>query len=222
VRAIVPDVDLLLQTKWGRAGAFLDYEDVKAFFDVWARHPDEGVAGSVSYEADISDCYFGPRVVAELLLAELDSRKKHILDVGCGTGLVGLPLIKAGHALYGVDLSREMLELAVDKEYADVYTGDVLVDTLPWKFEFDALVSVGVIGEWVPAIPLLERTIVHLAESSVIALSLATTHSDPRAIADFLDGKGFGITHLSKQLGLNHPVYEEEHYYYLVASRHGQ
>ncbi len=219
---MLPDGDLLLKTKWGRTGTFLDYEDVKTFFDAWARHPDKGVAGSVSYEADISDCYFGPRVVAELLLAELDSRKKRILDIGCGTGLVGSPLIEAGHALYGVDLSREMLELAVEKGYADVYAGDVLVDTLPWKFEFDALVSVGVIGEWVPAIPLLGRTIVHLAGSSVIALSLATTHCDPHDIADFLAGYGFRVAHLSKQLGLNHPVYEEEHYYYLVASRHGQ
>jgi predicted TPR repeat methyltransferase len=218
----VPDGDLLLKTKWGRAGTYLDYEDVKAFFDVWARHPDQDVAGSVSYEADLNDCYFGPRVVAELLLAELDSRKKRILDIGCGTGLVGLPLIEAGHVLYGVDLSREMLDLAVEKGYADVYAGDVLVDTLPWKSEFDVLISVGVIGEWVPAIPLLERTIVHLAESSVIALSLETMHSDPHGIADFLAGNGFRVAHLSKQLGLNHPVYEEELYYYLVASRHGQ
>lgn len=38
-----------------------------------------------------------------------------ILEVGCGTGRILLPLLKAGHKLTGVDISPEMLALASEK-----------------------------------------------------------------------------------------------------------
>jgi SAM-dependent methyltransferase len=38
-----------------------------------------------------------------------------ILEIGCGSGRVLLPLLRAGHAVTGVDISKEMLQLANDK-----------------------------------------------------------------------------------------------------------
>jgi SAM-dependent methyltransferase len=38
-----------------------------------------------------------------------------ILEIGCGSGRVLLPLLKAGHRVTGVDISNEMLGLAEDK-----------------------------------------------------------------------------------------------------------
>jgi 2-polyprenyl-3-methyl-5-hydroxy-6-metoxy-1,4-benzoquinol methylase len=47
----------------------------------------------------------------ERFCAELASPESHILDLGCGTGYLTLPLLKCGHRITGVDLSREMLEI---------------------------------------------------------------------------------------------------------------
>jgi 2-polyprenyl-3-methyl-5-hydroxy-6-metoxy-1,4-benzoquinol methylase len=47
----------------------------------------------------------------ERFCAELASPESHILDLGCGTGYLTLPLLKCGHRITGVDLSREMLEV---------------------------------------------------------------------------------------------------------------
>ena len=81
----------LRNTKWGRTGSYQSYDDVKAFFDVWANKPDKDIEGSISYEADLTDCYYGPAMISELLLSELKNGPKRILDFGCGTGLAGSP-----------------------------------------------------------------------------------------------------------------------------------
>ncbi len=39
----------------------------------------------------------------------------HILDAGCGTAQLSLPLIKSGHSVVGVDVSDAMLEIARQK-----------------------------------------------------------------------------------------------------------
>lgn len=46
-----------------------------------------------------------------------------LLDLGCGTGRLLIPLAKEGHSVMGVDLSREMLKVArekADQEQVDV------------------------------------------------------------------------------------------------------
>jgi SAM-dependent methyltransferase len=40
------------------------------------------------------------------------TRVGRVIDLGCGTGRVGIPLGKLGHAVTGVDLSEEMLRVA--------------------------------------------------------------------------------------------------------------
>jgi ubiquinone/menaquinone biosynthesis C-methylase UbiE len=50
----------------------------------------------------------------KLLTAELGDRAP-CLEIGVGTGLIGLPLVGAGARLVGMDLSRPMLEKIVEK-----------------------------------------------------------------------------------------------------------
>jgi ubiquinone/menaquinone biosynthesis C-methylase UbiE len=68
-----------------------------------------------------------------------------ILDVGCGTGLVGMELAKAGFTNYdGIDISQEMLNIAKDKNYSGLFEGS-LNTGLPFKDnEYDAILCVGV------------------------------------------------------------------------------
>ncbi len=49
------------------------------------------------------------------LYAELGKRESRILDLGCGTGYLTLPLLGDGHRITGVDLSQEMLEVLQKK-----------------------------------------------------------------------------------------------------------
>lgn len=45
------------------------------------------------------------------MLAFSDDKPKYILDVGCGSGLSGQALEKAGHYWIGCDISKPMLEV---------------------------------------------------------------------------------------------------------------
>jgi len=50
------------------------------------------------------------------LLNITDSKKRFILDVGCGSGLSGAALERAGHEWVGCDVSRNMLQIASERE----------------------------------------------------------------------------------------------------------
>lgn len=64
--------------------------------------------------------YQGPTVLAEFLdRLPPAARGGRVLDLGCGTGLCGDPLGAFGNELWGVDLSREMLERARQKGHYD-------------------------------------------------------------------------------------------------------
>ena len=47
--------------------------------------------------------------------AEINHPESRILDLGCGTGYLTLPLLARGHHMTGVDLSQEMLEVLRQK-----------------------------------------------------------------------------------------------------------
>jgi predicted TPR repeat methyltransferase len=72
--------------------------------------------------------YFGHRLVAEALEKLTPrSKKLDILDVGCGTGLVGDLVRPLANRLDGVDLSPAMLKKADEKGvYDKTYLGDLL------------------------------------------------------------------------------------------------
>ena len=45
------------------------------------------------------------------LLRPLFSGRRHLLEIGCGSGMETLPLLREGHELYCVDISERMLEV---------------------------------------------------------------------------------------------------------------
>src|SRR4029079_5642823 len=81
-----------------------DPREVAARYDAWAR----------SYDDDLTSwSYRAPAVVAETVLTR-DPAAGSVLDVGCGTGLVGRAL-RAGRfagRLHGLDISQESLAIA--------------------------------------------------------------------------------------------------------------
>jgi 18S rRNA (guanine1575-N7)-methyltransferase len=75
---------------------------------------------------------------------------QYILDIGCGTGISGVPLSRAGHIWVGTDISISMLQVAA-KERGSKGT-DVLISDmghgLPFRDDmFDAAISVSAL-QW--------------------------------------------------------------------------
>lgn len=68
---------------------------------------------------DRETTYFAPALVADALRAHAPSGKLDILDLGCGTGLVGAAVRALAQRLDGVDLSAAMLEKAREKKLYD-------------------------------------------------------------------------------------------------------
>ncbi len=93
-------------------------EHVASYFDGFAEHFDEYVVGRLGYRL--------PETLAELLGPRLIARGDDVVDLGCGTGLVGAALAARGARLVGVDLSAGMLERARKRGvYAELVLADI-------------------------------------------------------------------------------------------------
>ena len=106
-------------------------------YDQWAKGYDEDLA-SWSYQA--------PTVVTETVLSRHPAATS-VLDVGCGTGLVGRSLRERGFGgrITGLDISEESLEIARQRGAYDSVEQADLQQRLPVEDDrADAVVCVGV------------------------------------------------------------------------------
>jgi 18S rRNA (guanine1575-N7)-methyltransferase len=83
------------------------------------------------------------------MLSLPEGKPAYVLDIGCGSGLSGLALEKAGHYWVGCDVSSSMLRIAADR---DSETGDALEHDmglgLPFRpASFDGVISISAI-QW--------------------------------------------------------------------------
>ena len=78
---------------------------VAAQYDSFAPVYDQHVVASLKYKL--------PKLVGERILQWHADRKLNVLDLGCGTGLLGVVLGRIDGALVGVDVSRPMLDQAL-------------------------------------------------------------------------------------------------------------
>jgi predicted TPR repeat methyltransferase len=114
-----------------------DPHEVADRYDEWAKGYDDDLA-SWSYQ--------GPSVVADVVLSRHPSAGS-VLDVGCGTGLVGRALRSRGFAgeIVGLDISHRSLEIARKSGAYDAAEQADLQQRLPFGDDrFDAVVCVGV------------------------------------------------------------------------------
>lgn len=100
-----------------------------------------------SYDQDLVDemGYVAPFIATQLFSDNVKNRSTSILDVGCGTGLVGEYLRRHGYRnIEGLDYSRAMLDKAGQKQiYQKLIQGDLTGSLDIMSNTFDAIISVG-------------------------------------------------------------------------------
>ena len=118
--------------------------DKQALFDDWAPTYDHDLVNEMGYVADAEAC--------RRLEALVPDRQARILDTGCGTGLVGRRLQRAGYTdVHGSDYSQKMLDEAhTSGAYRSLQQHDL---TLPVETDqpYDAAIAVGVFAFSVPS-----------------------------------------------------------------------
>lgn len=89
--------------------------------------------------------YVAPDHASKLLLSFLKDKNADIMDIGCGTGIVGEKLYAQGFDnLSGLDYSRHMLDKAEKKQvYQDLFQADLLQPLDIKNDRYDAIISVG-------------------------------------------------------------------------------
>jgi len=86
--------------------------------------------------------YFAPALVAEAFKQQAPDGKPGILDIGCGTGLVGVLVRPLARRLDGVDISRAMLDRAEAKGVYDrLDQGDLVPFMAGQKQGYDTILA---------------------------------------------------------------------------------
>lgn len=114
--------------------------DSKTFYDEWA----------ADYDADLIDeyGYSAPKITVNKFSTLLPNRESSIVDVGCGTGLVGKELANQGYSnIDGYDISPEMLKIAhLSKVYRKLKEIDLNKGSKKKSNPYDTLICVGSFG----------------------------------------------------------------------------
>jgi predicted TPR repeat methyltransferase len=163
-----------------------DLREVADRYDGWAQSYDRDLA-SWSYQA--------PALVADTVVTRHPSAES-VLDVGCGTGLVGRALRERGYEgeLRGLDISQASLDLAQQGRAYDSLAQADLQQRLPVDDDsVDAVVCVGVMT-YLPDVETAWREFARVTRPG--GLVVATQREDLwlarecQAVVDRLNGEG--------------------------------
>src|SRR5580765_5846418 len=124
---------------------------VAELFDGLAERFEKHLVGRLQYRV--------PHRVADIVLDRYPRRRFDLLDLGCGTGLLGLCLGRLDGDLVGVDLSARMLDQAAPLGiYSELRQGDALAelrDTPAARYDCiaacDVFIYVGDLSDLIPA-----------------------------------------------------------------------
>jgi len=183
----------------GSAYALDGVEQVKQLYKDWA----------TTYDADFIERmgYAMPRIVAETFLRTGGTGP--ILDVGCGSGAVGVEL--SGQRVDGLDVSPEMLAVAVEKGvYTRLIEGNLLTNLPLDMGGYRGVVSAGTFTHGHVGPEALDELIRISASGAMFCLGINTEHFETHGFADkfaaLRDANTIGEITLE-----DHAIYDADH-----------
>ncbi|NND81815.1 MAG: class I SAM-dependent methyltransferase [Gammaproteobacteria bacterium] len=120
-------------------------EAIRDYYANWAK----------SYDSDVGGDHVAPLHMTNVLVDWIaknrpDARvaEYQVMDVGCGTGMVGTELVRQGFKIIdGVDLSAEMIEQCADLKIYRQLTADIDINLdshSQWAGKYDVVTCCGV------------------------------------------------------------------------------
>ena len=151
--ALAPDdavYQYYAQLASGQTPAQQPAELTRPLFDSMAEVYDQHMVRGLRYQL--------PKQIADQILARYPHKKLNVLDLGCGTGLLGVCLGRLEGALIGVDVSHKMIEQAARHNVYDrfhtVNLHDALRETPAGLYQVIAALDVFIYaGDLTQAIP---------------------------------------------------------------------
>jgi trans-aconitate methyltransferase len=106
-------------------------------YDEWSQSYEQDLVGNLGYT--------GHLIAANALAEFAPDKAASIIDIGCGTGLVGQELKARGYSqIDGIDFSEEMLKVARSKAiYEKLVSGDLMKKTAIETDTYQAAVCAG-------------------------------------------------------------------------------
>jgi predicted TPR repeat methyltransferase len=128
--------------------------------------------------------YFGHLLVAQALQDHVDRATLDILDIGCGTGLVGALVRPLARTLDGVDLSAGMLEKAREKSIYDrLEQADIVSFLSAHKDSYDAILGAAILIHFGDLGPILQAAAQSLRANGLFIFTLFPNGSSDFAVA---------------------------------------
>ena len=126
---------------------------VETLFDSYAERFEHHLVGQLGYQL--------PALIRWLCDQQLELHPARVLDLGCGTGLVGVELSEIAGEIVGVDLSAEMLSRSREKGvYAALHHAEVAAWLKTDDTRYDLITAAEVViylGDMAPIMPLIAR-----------------------------------------------------------------
>lgn len=150
--------------------------------------------------------YCAPGQIADFLRRNGPGDAEQVLDLGCGTGLMGVELAKSGRRMDGVDLSERMLEQARAKGVYDaLHAAELLAFLRGTTRQWDLIVAADVFIYVAELAPIFAVAFERLRSGGAFVFSIECSDSGatqllartgryrhaPEALVDALENAGF-------------------------------
>lgn len=162
-------------------------QDSRTLYDEWAGSYDTGFVEYMGYVYH--------RTVADLFAAHRGSRSGPVLDVGCGTGVVGAELRRVHvEPVDGIDISPAMLDQASakrtsagDSVYRELIVGDLTGPLAIDSDRYNGIVSAGTFTHGHVGPDALEELVRIAADDALFTIGINAEHYAGRGFAAMLD-----------------------------------